>query len=141
MNRETLERVFQLASDVPGDVQQFCSAIWEVTAPGQTFGEDSIPRALERIWEEEQRSNEDIVSNLTALQQRSLVTLAANPDLTPTAGAFVTKVGSGVQGGSIFKAFERLTEQGVLMKKGTKYHFVNPYFREWVKHRFAVDAA
>mgnify|MGYP001598682711 CR=1 FL=1 len=141
VNRETLERIFQLASDVPGDVQQFCSAIWEVTPPGQTFGEDSIPRALERIWEEEQRSNEDIVSKLTALQQRSLVMLAANPDLTPTAGEFVAKVGAGAQGGSIFKAFERLAEQGVLMKKGTKYHFVNPYFREWVKHRFAVDAA
>jgi hypothetical protein len=69
------------------------------------------------------------------------VTLAANPDLTPTAGEFVAKVGGGAQGGSIFKVFERLAEQGVLMKKGTKYHFVNPYFREWVKHRFAVDAA
>lgn len=140
VNRDVLERVFDLASDVPGDVQQFCSAIWDVTASGSTFLEADIPRALDRVWEQEQRSNEQIVNSATPFQLQCLLALASSPELTPSSAAFLRLLDSQAHGPSVLKAFRRMETDGVLAKHGARFTFVNPYFREWLKARFPKQA-
>lgn len=136
VNDETLAQIYDLAMDVPGDVQQFCAAIWEVTPRGGVFGGEDIPRALERIWEQEQRSNEAIVEAATPFQLRCLLTLAASPGTTPTSGEFLARLGVRALGPSVLKALGKFGNDGVLAKRGPHFEFVNPYFREWLKQRF-----
>lgn len=131
---DAIERVYAMADDVPGDVQQFCSAIWDVTAPGSTFTTEELPRALCRIWEQEQRSNEAIVEGSTSLQLKCLIALATRPELTPTSSEFLML--TNVLGPSVLRSFQKYEKDGVLIKEGSKYAFVNPYFREWLKSRF-----
>jgi hypothetical protein len=138
IDSEALAASIELAADVPGDVQQLCAAIWDVSAPGEVFVREKLGAALERIWEQEQRSNEGIVAAASRFQLRSLIALAHNPQATPSSKKFLALVGN-AQAASVFKAFQSFERDGVLQKLGVHFGFTNPFFREWLKVRFPLS--
>jgi len=132
---EVITAGIELAADVPGDVQQLCAAIWDVSVPGEVFTREKLDIALARIWEQEQRSNEAIVAASSRFQLRCLIALAHHALATPSSKEFLALVGN-AQAASVFKAFQSLEKDGVLQKTGVRFNFTNPFFREWLKVRF-----
>jgi hypothetical protein len=87
------------------------------------------------------RSAQDVVTRLAksvAVVDSSSkwgIAVAKAPHLTPTSIEFLTSVGEKAQGPSVLKAFRQFEKDGVLMKTGPRFEFVNPFFREWLKTR------
>jgi hypothetical protein len=136
LSGDLMAQVFDLAADVPGDIQQLCAALWEASGPGEKCSPETLKAGLARIWEQEQRSNEYIVSNASRFQLRCLVALAHSSGATPSSKEFLGLVGN-AQAASVFKAFQSFEKDGILQKVDARFVFTNPFFREWLKNRFA----
>ncbi|MCP3950972.1 MAG: ATP-binding protein, partial [Desulfobacterales bacterium] len=53
-----MNRVFDICSNIAGDIQQLCSALWESTSYGDAIGDERIPVALEQIFAHEAKGYE-----------------------------------------------------------------------------------
>jgi hypothetical protein len=56
---ETLEKVFEMANNISGDIQQLCEVLWEVTSEREIIGMNKLKSALELIFSREQKSYEN----------------------------------------------------------------------------------
>ena len=128
---ELLECVFRMVSDIPGDVQQFCSAIWETTHSGDVIGIDIIPDALEVIHARESKSYDLILRQLTNLQTRTLSGLAKYGGKAPTSSAFLRFTGI-AQPSSISRSLKKLISIRVIYYYGDEFRFVNPFLNLWL---------
>ena len=73
---DTLKKVFEMANNICGDIQQFCEALWEVTSEREIIGMDKLKNALELIFSREQKSYENHISLLTGIQLKCLMAIA-----------------------------------------------------------------
>ncbi len=126
-----LGRAFGISHRVPGDVQQLCEALWEVSEEGETLGEKSLKHALELIFSREQKSYENYLALLTDLQQRCLKTLARVGGENVFSKAFM-RAGGFTNASSLRRAVHRLTDLNILYKEADGYRFINPFFRAWL---------
>ncbi|NIO80032.1 MAG: hypothetical protein GTN53_05705 [Candidatus Aminicenantes bacterium] len=76
VSQTLLDRVFEITQDNPGDIQQLCGAVWEVTSYNDNIKEDIIPSALELVFSRELKGYEAILSQVTGQQLRCLKGLA-----------------------------------------------------------------
>ena len=44
---KVLEKAFQIAENIPGDIQQLCGSIWEITAEKELISIDKLKSAIE----------------------------------------------------------------------------------------------
>ena len=58
IGEEVLGNVFEIANNIPGDIQQLCEALWEVSSEKEIIGPDKLKKALELIFAREQKSYE-----------------------------------------------------------------------------------
>ena len=126
-----LARVFDLANDITGDVQQLCSAIWNGSEPGQEIAEDAVCRGLARIHQTESESNMRIIDLLTPGQVRVLVGLAKVGGAQPTSKAFL-EASNIRQPSSVTKAISRLERESLVFRDPLGYQFFSPFFRTWL---------
>ncbi len=134
VSAELLECVFQMVSDIPGDVQQLCSAIWDTTNSGDTIGIDIIQDALEVIHARESKSYDLILRQLTNLQTRTLSGLAKYGGEAPTSSAFLRATGI-AQPSSVSRSLKKLISIRVIYHYGNEYRFVNPFLKLWLKDK------
>jgi hypothetical protein len=128
---ELLATIFEIAQEVPGDVQELCAAIWDSTSSRQSITADIIPTALELIFSRERKVYENHLGLLTGQQLRCLVSIARLNGKAPFSTEFIRD--SGIrQPGSIRKALERLITLNIIFIVGKEYKFVNPFFRTWL---------
>jgi hypothetical protein len=132
----TVDRIFDLADANPGDTQQLCSALYDVYEPGEQISEDSISRALHRIFAQERKGYESNLAKITVTQLKCLSAVAKAGGKHTSSGAFMAL--SGVANpSSIRKALKRLEELKILFTVQNEYRFVNPFFGRWlVAHNF-----
>ena len=131
---KTLNLVFDEAQDVPGDIQELCSALWSITDSGDEIKSEHIPKALELIFSRELKAYEMLVSNLSAHQARVLATLARHGGETVMGKEFIKHSGI-VQPSSIKKAVVSLQQKRIILKRADEYCFVNPFFAAWLRHK------
>jgi uncharacterized protein len=128
---EVLETVFSITQEVPGDVQEFCAAIWDCSPANRSVAKTLVPVALELIYSREHRIYENHLSMITGQQLRCLVSLARRGGKNPYSIDFIND--SGIrQPGSIRKAITRLTDLKIIYLFNREYKFVNPFFRSWL---------
>ncbi len=126
-----MKTIFEIAQNIPGDVQELCAAIWDTTSNRQSITPEIIPTALDLIFSREQRVYENHLGLLTGQQLRCLVSLARLNGKTPFSAEFIQD--SGIrQPGSIKKALERLIALNIIFIVRKGYKFVNPFFRTWL---------
>jgi len=126
-----LDKVFELACDVTGDVQQLCSAIWNCTSRGDSISPETVQRALSRIHQAEHESNSRIIDLLTPGQVRVLLGLARVGGAQPTSREFLA-ASHLRQPSSVSKALDRLNREGLVYRDAQGYHFFSPFFRTWL---------
>ena len=126
--------VFNLCSNIPGDVQQLCSALWEISACGDTIAKGGLRRALEQIFAHEHKGYETILKIITKQHLKVLSTLARQGGKAPMSSAFLKHSGI-AQASSVRRALERLQGLQIIFYYDDEYRFVNPFFRAWLIYK------
>jgi hypothetical protein len=126
-----IERVFEMANDITGDVQQLCSQIWNTTDAGEVIDVSAVERGLERIHQAERESNSRIIDLLTPGQVRVLLGLAKTRGQQPTSKSFL-KISGISQPSSVTKSLNRLENEGLVFRDSKGYRFFSPFFRTWL---------
>jgi hypothetical protein len=127
-----LEKILDLVSDNPGDAQEVCNCLWDVTDAGQTLVEADIDRALEVIFSRETRYFEQVLEDVTPLQKRCLVGLALFDGRGIYSKAFMVKTGI-LNTGSITRAVKQLENRRVISAIGKQFVFASPFLKLWLQ--------
>jgi hypothetical protein len=131
---ETLKRVFEIANNITGDIQQLCEALWEVTAEGEAVSSDKLKAALALIFAREQKAYETFVGLLTDFQLKCLTALAKEGGRRVYSMDFVKAIGHH-SSASVNRAMTRMININILFKSGKEIRFVNPFFKAWLLPR------
>lgn len=134
INGDTLRKVFEIANDTPGDVQQLCNAMWEITSPDSEITDADIPEALNLIYARESKGYETALVQVTGLQLRVLVGLAGMGGESPLSGNFLKRIG-GALPSSVKKSLDRLMKLQIVYSHEGDYKFVNPFFKWWLIYK------
>ncbi len=128
---DVLDTGFTISGDLPGDMQQFCGALWDTTDEKAHIRMPSIQSAMHLIFSRESKGYESIMVQLTAHQMRCLVGLARLGGAAPFSGAFLQGVGI-PNSASVKKSLHRLVQLKVIYRYSGEFKFVNPFFKEWI---------
>jgi len=128
---ETMVRIFELTGRVAGDVQAFCSALWDRSNSGDTLTEGMLPVALEHIFAQESKGYEMTMVQLTGSQIKCLSALARLGGATPYSADFMKTAGIG-SASSVTRALNRMESLRIIYKGTGGFVFSNPFFRHWV---------
>ena len=131
---EILANIFQIADDIPGDIQQLCESLWNISTEGERIGKEHIINGLELIFSREQKSYENYVSLLTHNQQKVLRAITLEGGKNIYSVSFLKSAGFN-NPSSVRKAVNRMTSLNILFEKAREYKFINPFFRAWLLSR------
>ncbi|MBS3921025.1 MAG: hypothetical protein KG012_19295, partial [Deltaproteobacteria bacterium] len=134
INDDVLKKVFEIAHDIPGDIQQLCEALWTVTSSNSVIGSDRLKDALELIFAREQKSYENDMGLLTDFQIRCLLTIAREGGNRVFSVSFMKSAGVN-NPSSVRRAIKRMITLNILFERNNEYRFVNPFFRAWINYR------
>jgi len=123
--------ISRIAMDNPGDIQQLCRALWDVSEPGQAIGPGHMAEALQVIFAQEYKGYELALESVSEQQLRCLVALARIGGRQVTSKRFIEA--SSIQlPGSIKRAFSQLVTKRIVYRSENEYRFFNPYFGTWL---------
>ena len=131
---EVLEKVFKIANNIPGDIQQLCEALYEVTSRKDIISLIKLKNALELIFAREQKSYENYISLLTNIQLKCLMAIAKEGGKRVFSIAFMKSSGFN-NPSSVRRAITRLTRLNILFETSGEYRFINPFFRAWLPYK------
>ncbi|MCD4763317.1 MAG: hypothetical protein K8R28_04745, partial [Desulfobacterales bacterium] len=131
---KVLEKVFEIANNIPGDIQQLCEALWEVTLEKEIIGPDKLKNALELIFAREQKSYENYINLLTNIQLRCLMAIAKEGGKSVFSISFMKSAGFN-NPSSVRRAITRMLKLNILFEIGGEYKFINPFFRAWLPYK------
>jgi AAA+ ATPase superfamily predicted ATPase len=126
-----LEKVFAIANDIPGDIQQLCEALWEITTEKETIDANNLKSALELIFAREQKSYENYIGLLTNIQYQCLLAIAKQGGTHVYSVAFLKSAGFN-NPSTVRRAITRLTHLNIVFASDGIYQFINPFFRAWL---------
>lgn len=129
---ETIIRnIFKVAGRIPGDVQELCGCIWDVTSYNKEVTNGHLKPALELIYARERKAYEAMLVQLTGQQLRCLVTLAKGGEKAPLSTQFLKD--SGIRAASsVQAALHRLVKLRIIYRHEGVFKFVNPFFGQWL---------
>ncbi len=131
---DTLDAIFDICFQIPGDVQQLCSALWDTTASGKIISEKQLPKALELIFSQELKGYETILNVISKQQLKLLTAMARIGGKAPMSSEFLKSSGI-TQASSIQRALARLVDVRIIFYYEHEYRFINPFFRAWLLHK------
>jgi len=131
---DVLSRVLEITYSIPGDTQQLCGALWEVTAKGKTVRVKDIPAALELIYTREIKGYEAVLVQLTGHQLKCLRGLARIGGKAPFSAGFLRETGIALPA-SVKQALNRLQRLKIVYRQDGEFRFVNPFFASWLLWR------
>lgn len=121
----------EILGDLPGDIQQYCGALWDTTSEKKHIDKQCIPEAMRLIFSREEKGYEAALVQLTGQQVHCLIGLARFGGTSPYSGAFLRGVGIPISS-SVKKALQRLERLKVIYRYSGEYKFVNPFFKAWL---------
>jgi len=131
---EVWMKIFKSCYDVPGDIQQFCDALWDISSEKELLTLNHLPKALETIFAHEFKGYETILKILSGQQIKILTGLARMGGHSPTSAKFAKELG-GIAVSSIKKGIERLIDLKIIFYINKEYQFANPFFRAWILYK------
>jgi len=131
---KVLEKAFQIAANIPGDMQQLCGAIWETTSEKETISLDNLKNAMHLIFAREQKSYESYIGLLTNIQLKVITAVAKEGGKQVFSAAFMKPSGF-TNPSTVRRAVNRLLQLNILFESSGEYRFVNPFFRAWILYR------
>ena len=132
--REIFGRILDFTYRTPGDVQEYCDALWQVTSAGDEIAGETLELALARIFDRESGAFSIFARRLTDIQLRVLRSLALCGGEHPLSTAFL-QTASVTNTASVKRALTALCAADLVYRMGGEYKFVSPFFREWIRRR------
>ena len=126
--------MLDFAYRTPGDVQEYCDALWQVTSEGDEITDRTLNEALSRIFARESDTFSSFTKRLTNLQLRVLRTLAKLGGEHPLSTDFMKEVGA-TNTASVKRALTALCASDLIYRHDGEYKFVSPFFGAWVRRR------
>ena len=125
---DTVREIVSAVAGVPGDAQQLCEAIWEVTS--RQVGKADVEPAMQIVFAREGDKFESFCERLSPVQFKLLVAIARLGGRETQSRSFLDEAGIG-NAASARKAAMRLCElRYVYFFKG-EYRFSSMFFRAW----------
>ena len=134
ISRDIFGRVLDFAYRTPGDVQEYCDALWQVTSEGDEITERTLNEALSRIFARESDTFSSFTKRLTNLQLRVLRALAKLGGEHPLSTDFMKEAGA-TNTASVKRALTALCASDLIYRHDGEYKFVSPFFGAWVRRR------
>ncbi len=128
---DVLDRIFEIAGHVSGDIQQLCSALWSISNTGDSIEQENIPEAVELIFARESKVYESDIETISEQQFLCLIGIAKYGGKELTGSRFLMNIGI-PSSASVLKALARLTQLRIIFRSGKEYKFTNPFFRAWL---------
>ena len=131
----TVEKVLDAVADIPGDAQELCEALWDVSAARGRIDESDLPKAMEIVYAREGDKFDSFCADLSPVQFKMLVALAVRGGRNVQSSEFLSAAGIG-NAASARKALKRLVELRHIYRYRDEWRFNGNFFRAWLK-RFA----
>lgn len=131
VSKDLLREVMQMFDLIPGDVQEFCSALWDRTSPGDQITEALFEEAFALVFAREFRVYEQMLVQASAQQMKCLAALARLGGSSPYSSEFMKETGITLPG-SVQAALKNLQKKKILFQKNGEIRFSNPYFKQWL---------
>jgi len=129
---DTVREIVSAVANVPGDAQQLCEAVWEVTS--RQVGKEDVDPAMQIVFAREGDKFESFCERLSPVQFRLLVAIARLGGREIQSRRFLDEAGIG-NAASARKALARLCElRHVYLFRG-EYRFSSMFFRAWLLRR------
>lgn len=126
-----LQKVMEMFDSVPGDVQEFCCALWDSSNPGEQITEELFETAFGIVFAREFRVYEALLHHVSAQQMKCLSALAVLGGSSPYSKAFLEETGI-THAGSVKAAFVNLQKKKIVFEKNGELRFSNPFFKHWL---------
>lgn len=134
ISSECLDAVLSITNQHPNSAQKLLYFLWSQTNLKATAEITTLSSALELIIRAEQDEFERTLVNLTLMQARAL-TSAAQLGGENTVSADFLEAARIRNPTSCTKALMRCVQLKILLKDRSRYHFTNPFFREWLRQQ------
>jgi len=131
ISSDSIDQIFEIAGNIPGDVQQLCEALWAVTKERESIASDQIKDAMQLIFSRERNAYENYVRLITGMQMKSLVAIASRGGKSIFSIEFMKAAGFN-NASSLKRCINRLIDLNILFDYKGEYRFVNPFFRAWL---------
>lgn len=131
IGQQSIDTIFDIANNIPGDIQQMCQALWSVSQEGDQIDSDKTKEALQLIFSRERYAYEDCVRLLTKFQHKSLVGIANEGGENIFSNKFMKATGF-TNASTLRKCIQRLVALNILFDYKGEYRFINPFFRAWL---------
>ncbi len=132
---DILGEIINLADGNPGDTQQLCAAVWEIShsRTARTLDSGHVGKALIHVFADERKGYEQIVSDISGQQQAVLRTIAQLGGESIQSAKFLETAGI-THASSTKAAAMRLVNRRILQETPAGLKFSNPFFRAWLLH-------
>jgi len=130
--RDEFDEILAFTARTPGDVQEFCDGIWQVTEPGDVVSATVREQALQRIFAREGASFSSFARRLTDIQYRVFKTLSTLGGAHPLSGEFLRE-SAVTNSATVKRALNSLVADGLVYQIDGEYRFVSPFFRDWIR--------
>ncbi len=134
ISAELLNTILDMCHCNPGDVQRFCTALWQVTSYADTLARESLGEALNMLFAMQQEKYEIIMLTLSSQQAQTLRALAAIGGESNLSKAFIEATGIRLMP-SVNKALLGLIDKRIIYKLDTRYRFCDPFLAAWLKRQ------
>lgn len=128
---EIINEILDMVSDNPGDAQEVCNCLWDVTNEGAVLSRDDVERAVRMIFDRESKYFEQVVDSLTTFQKKCLKGIASTDGTGIYSNRFFDLTGAR-NTGSITRAVKRFQKDRIIHDSGEKYVFASPFLRLWL---------
>ncbi len=126
-----VNKLLDITKDNPGDTQQLCSALYDVSNEDVTIDESTISEALQYLFAEERKGYEVQLARLTATQIKCLTAVARVGGRNTSSAEFIRACGI-VLPSTIRKALTRLEQLKIVYWCNGEFKYVNPFFAQWL---------
>lgn len=127
-----LAEVLSEVDDIPGDAQELCEALCDVTEENTAICSADIARALEVVFAREGDKFEGYCSQLSPIQFKLIVAMAAIGGKNLQSADFL-RVSGISNAASVRRALSRLAELRYIYKYRDEWKFNSTFFRSWLK--------
>ena len=132
IGRKTFQAILEFTERIPGDVQEYCDAIWQVTSDGDEVIEATLEEALRRMFAREGATFSTFARRLTDIQFRVLGALAVLGGEHPLSEEFMRRADV-MNAATVNRSLGALCASDLIYRLDGVYKFVSPFFREWVR--------
>jgi len=132
VSKPLISEIIEITRGNPGDTQQLCHSLFNVSSPGKAIGEEKLSDALQEIYSCEGKLYEEYIKHLTEVQIRMLLSIAQLGGKGVYSKAFMSS--ARVTNSAVIKhTVARLLDRELIFLDSQKeYRFVNPFFRKWL---------